>query len=276
MTQRVDLRQVLGLADERIVVGSGAVLVQPQHLADVGARVLRTLPGRRRPDGAPDRHVQLPVRPEHDPRRGDATTPPVGHEKVAHFGQRPAVETAARQRDRRATPAVALHWFGVGEVNKPVVLGMDGDIHQTGQSGTGIDLWHPRNRRGVEHAVANHPQGPGVAFGHEDVAVAQKGEAPRMGKPGGDRHHTNPWLVGAVEHHRPVWQCHRRHAAQRRRALSSLGGGGADAEDDAEDAGDKRPDGRRTANSKRVHGATSVWRFCSCHFYLSTIGMLGV
>ena len=99
------------------------------------------------------------------------------------LGQSRAVEASPGQRNRGATPAVVLRWLGVGEVNKPVVVWMDGDVHQTGQLGTGVDLGYARNGPGVEHAVTNHPQGPRVAFGHEDVAIAQEGEAPRVRQP---------------------------------------------------------------------------------------------
>ena len=160
VAHRVDLGQIAGLADEGIVGRRAAVVVQAHDLADVLGRILGAQPGGPRADGTADRHVDLAVRPEGDPRGRDPAAEALGDEDVADLGQRARVEPPARQRDHRAAPAVLLCRLRVGQVDQPVVLRVQGDVHQAGQPGPLVHLRHTGNGPRVEHTVADQPQGP--------------------------------------------------------------------------------------------------------------------
>ena len=262
MAERVDLGQIAGPADERVVGGDAAVVVEADDLADVGARVLGALSRRPGPDGPADRHVHLAVGAERDPRGGDAPAEALGDEDVADFRQRPAVEPAAGEGDRRAPAAVLLHRLRVGQINEPVVVRVEGDVHQAGEPRAQIDLGHPGNRPRIEHAVPDQPQGARVALGDEDVAVGAERQPPGMREPGRHRHDPDARLLGAVEHHRPLGQGHRRHPAQGGGALADLGRRDRAAarfdSGDRERADGERQHRRRTAAGAGLHGATSV------------------
>ena len=90
VTEREDLGPVAVAADERIVARHAAVLVEPQDLARVRARVLRVAAGRR--------HVDLAVGPEDHARHGARVG--LRDEQIAHVAQRFAVPAAARERER--------------------------------------------------------------------------------------------------------------------------------------------------------------------------------
>ena len=209
---RVDLRQVVGVADERVVVDRRPVVVQPHQLAEVDARVLRVRPRLCEHVGASDAHEQRPVRGEQHPGRGDAAVQPLGHEDVADLGQRAPVKATPGQRHRHTRGAITVYRLGIRQVDDAVVVRVKSDVHEPGAVDIGVHLRHSRDGPFQELTVANDPQGARVTLGHQDVAVLSEGHPPGMGELAGDRHHTNPRHLGGAEHHRPVRRRQRRHA----------------------------------------------------------------
>src|SRR5690606_17702133 len=101
MAERVYLGQVTVFADKRIVGRNGAVVAQPQYLAAVLHRVLRTLLLLALADGDVEHAVAAEDHAAAEVRRRRA--PVLCDEDVAHVVQRAAVEAAARDRGRRKT-----------------------------------------------------------------------------------------------------------------------------------------------------------------------------
>ena len=183
--ERVDLRFVSGPAGEGVVGGRGAVVIQPQHLAVVTARILRVF-GRRQSRASAignrhaDGHVDLAVAAEHETGGGLAVDQGVGREDVAHVGQLvPAVETAPGERRRRRVGLAGARLV-VGEIH-PAVLRearMQGDVVQPLHPA----IEHRRdagNRLGIEHTVTHNPE-PAGPLGDEHAAVRKKQQAVRM------------------------------------------------------------------------------------------------
>ena len=136
--------------------------------------------------GHADRHEDLAVGGEDQPRHAEAADPGVGDEDVLDVGQGVgAVEAAARQHrrsrerlelgrvHRRVLARVGLQ---VREVDQPV-LGeprMHGHVPQAQPAAVGVvHLGHAADGLGIEHAVADDPQAAG-ALGDQDVAVRQE------------------------------------------------------------------------------------------------------
>ena len=211
VAQREDLRQIVGVARERVVGWRRAVLGHPHQLAEMGLRVLRVAAGVGEDVGPAHRHVERAVGAPDEARRGDAAVQPLGHEDIPHLGQRPGVEAPAGQGHRHPLHPVLDDRLAVGQVDHPVVLRMHRDVHETGATGLGEDLGHAGDVAVEELAVSHHPQRPAVALGHEDVAVAAERHAPRMRQPGGDRHHPDARHLGRVQHPRPGRCGHRRN-----------------------------------------------------------------
>src|SRR4030095_9662767 len=93
MTEGVHLGSMIGFADEWVVLGNAALVSDTQDLSALRVRVLRIL--RILWIGAGRRDVEHAVATERDPGRAGA----IEHEDVLHFGQRLAIEAAARNRN---------------------------------------------------------------------------------------------------------------------------------------------------------------------------------
>ena len=87
MAQRVDLRPMAGLSDERIVVRDGAVVAQAQNFAAQRVGILRVVAG--------GDHVEHAIGAERDTRRAGLTQV----EDVLAIDQRVAVPLRSRDRD---------------------------------------------------------------------------------------------------------------------------------------------------------------------------------
>ena len=62
----------------------------------MGRPILRALSRRLRPNGATDRHVELPVWAKKNSRRGNTSTEPLTNKDVPDFRQRPRLEAPPR------------------------------------------------------------------------------------------------------------------------------------------------------------------------------------
>ena len=218
VAQRVDLRQIGGVARERVAGRGGAVLGQPQQLAEMGLRVLGVAAGVGEDVGPADGHVEGAVGAPDEARRGDAAVEALGHEDVAYLGQHPGVEAPAGQGHRHPLLAVADDRLAVGQVDQPVVVGMHGHVHQAGPVGLGEHLGHAGHVAVEQPAGADDPQGAPVALGHQDVAVGAERHPPRVRQPGGDRHHPHARHFGGADHPR------RGRRGLRRHPVPALGG----------------------------------------------------
>ena len=190
VTQRVDLGLVSGASHKGVVRGDRAVVVQAQHLAGVGVRILRAaaVPAARRG------HVQLAVAAPGDPRR--AADAGARAEDVAEPGNRRPVEAPARDgQDRLPFTRPGLQ---VREVHQLVAgeLRMQHDVHQPG-----APLWPDRRRSTyglrVQHAVANDAKPP-FPLSDQKASVGQKRQAPRIHQAASNRHHADPHDLGGV------------------------------------------------------------------------------
>ena len=228
MAHREDLRQVVGVARERVVGRRRPVLGQPHELAEVVPGVLRVAAGVGEDVGPADGHVERAVGAPTDARRRDAAVEPLGHEDVPHLGQRPGVEAPAGEGHGHPFLAVADDRLAVGQVDEPVVVGMHRHVHEPGAVRLGEDLGHAGDVALEELPVAHHPQGAAVALRDEDVAVAAERHAPGVREPGGDRHHPDARHLGGVQHARRGRRGHRRHP------VPALGGRGRGGEDDGQ------------------------------------------
>src|SRR5713101_6207402 len=94
VAEGIHFRFVAGASDERVVARHCAVVAQPQHFARVAVRILCAIAAS--PAG---RHEKGAVETERDAGRSAGAG--TGDENVAHVGQRAAVETSPRQRERR-------------------------------------------------------------------------------------------------------------------------------------------------------------------------------
>src|SRR2546428_3672444 len=177
-TQRVNLRLIPRLADERIVRRSGPIVVESQDLAGVAARILRLLCGpdtigptvRPVAEWHSDRHEDLAVGREHHSRDAEAVRPRIRHEEIFDVGQGvAAVETAPGQHRCPRWTFSALSRVGnvlvrvrlqVREVDQPVLgkAWMQRDVPEAKPArGSSDDRWRVADRLRVEHAVVHNP-----------------------------------------------------------------------------------------------------------------------
>ena len=186
MAERVDLRQVAGLADERVVFRHAAVVFDPDDLAEMRIRLLRR-----------HRHVALAERDEEravfvprEPRavaaaRGADTFVPRSldgnrDEDVLAVGERrTAVPSRAIDRRRRVSDC-AWKRLRVRDVDQTVrrELRMQRHVERAAKA----RCQHRRQWTEwcrVEHAIANDPQ-TARPFGDEHAAVGHERNAPRM------------------------------------------------------------------------------------------------
>ncbi len=187
-------RLVAWLVDERVVRRDGPIVAKPHGLAgvvvriggaeDVGTRARRA-----------DRHVEHAVAAESDPRRFGARR--AGLEDVLHVNERRPIPGASHQRRlaghrRRAIGSGRRvrvgHRLVIRDVD-PLVVGearMQDDVHQALQP-LHVHARYAGYRVRIEHAVANDAKTTGP-FGHEDVAVGQERDRPRLLKLRHDDH----------------------------------------------------------------------------------------
>src|SRR4026208_2223295 len=200
MTERIDLRLISGLADERIVWRHAAVISQPNDFATVILCVLRALlllP-------FPDRQIQKVGTIERDAATivRVRLAPRVGDEDVLDVGERGPIESAARQCRRREIVVARLR---VGQIDEAILRErrMQRDVEQTAKH-TREDFGDAGNRCWIEHAVADDAQ-TALALGGEHRSIGKKREAPRMRESSRHWHDAN-WRLATEERLRQ-WRC---------------------------------------------------------------------
>jgi hypothetical protein len=182
VAQRPDLRLDGALAGERVARKGGAVVVQPDHLAQVGGHGLSRGHlvdlARRDPQRAIGAKEQATG--ELESARGPLRVAPDDLE----VGQRAAAggERQLGSRDCAARPARAA--FGVADINKTVVgvFGVQGDVVETALTGIGDSGRASDGALGLGGRVDDTQ----VAFplGDEDAVVGQEGKRPWFGEVG--------------------------------------------------------------------------------------------
>jgi hypothetical protein len=104
------------------------------------------------------------------------------------------IKSRAGQRD------AGLIGGAIGQVELSVhqKVGMKRDLEKTREECCCEDLRDSGHRNRVQDAVVDQAEAP-VPFGDQDVSVREEGQAPRMGKPGGEHTNENLRFVRGVK-----------------------------------------------------------------------------
>ena len=198
--QGLVLSEAVGRVDGGVPPAMGrpacAVVPQTQHLAHMARRVLRRHPT---PAESPtDRQKQMPVGGPCHPCGAGRRPIGIADKEIADFNQRRAIEPAAGEGHRRTV----LGRLRIGEIHPTVLskLRMERDIHQTRQRLPREHLRHTSERRGLEPTVSDDAKRT-EPLRHQDAAVRQKGESPRIGEAVGHHAHADALSLGRAEVH---------------------------------------------------------------------------
>ena len=189
-----------GPADEGVVLGDAAVVVEPHDHAVVVGDVLRRVGGEitgRTCHAIAHREVEVAIGVEGQP--APVVPAALGHglENLVHECETVVLEGAPDHR-RRAAPAQIFPGLRVADVDHPVrsEVGVRHHVHQPALA-AGHDLGHARDGVGKELAVAHDPK-PAGAFRDQDIAARKERDRPGNLESLGHRNH--PEVVKSGPH----------------------------------------------------------------------------